>query len=525
MDIEREACPQCGEATPVAARICAYCQSSLLVNLRVERVPDTRVAYHAARGLAALGPPAPSFLTAKKRLDATPSVVLTGATREFANLAIDELARHQIEATITSSLSAGAGDEAGAGAGAVISSVLGRWRVAPVTALAIAVFAVLAGLLIWAQLKPAEQASEVVASTARPVLSTTELAAIGTRSSVKLKCGQSQGAGFFVEPELVVTNHHVCEGKKAVTAVFADGHELNGRLVRSDPWFDMALVRVPGAAAQPLEIGDATKLSQGDRVMTIGTPEGLEFTVAEGILSHINRTVMGVSYLQIDASVHHGNSGGPVLDQTGKIVGMVTLMLADSSSLGLALPSNYLFADPAPLLLTALPDHDQVAWSQWLKQAAEAEKEELAELKESLDKPGLIAACVVESGEMLAIVFKFATRKPRSKSFTFAVSARNRELCEPWGNVESWATPKGGAKKLFTDSRFVNWLSRNKQLPKVWVGMARLGTGVCPSPQRMLGAMLTLPDGDPRANQAQIAPMAERDFDRQLRSLHFLPVS
>src|SRR5262249_46592609 len=96
-------------------------------------------------------------------------------------------------------------------------------------------------------------------------------------STVSLRCSHSVGAGFFVSDEIVLTNAHVaCEGS-LIEAVFPDGRRLAAEVVKKDDWLDLASFRVLGAKAKPLTLGDAARLQPGDKVVLIGSPQGLDF--------------------------------------------------------------------------------------------------------------------------------------------------------------------------------------------------------------------------------------------------------
>jgi serine protease Do len=193
---------------------------------------------------------------------------------------------------------------------------------------------------------PAPEAPPPAAPPAPIVpLSSRELAKRSLPGTVSLHCADSLGSGFFVEPDLVLTNAHVlCPMGEKIQVVTADGRRLTGETVHSSQAVDLALVRVAGARATALPLGDVGNLALGDRVMMIGSPVGLEFTVHEGSVSHMGRVVQGVAFIQLDAKVNPGNSGGPIIDEQGRVVGVVTLKQAQAEGIGLALPINYAYS-------------------------------------------------------------------------------------------------------------------------------------------------------------------------------------
>jgi serine protease Do len=335
-------------------------------------------------------------------------------------------------------------------------------------------------------------------------LTSRELAEIAERATVELRVGTSLGAGFFVEPDLVVTNAHVVgEGSDQVEVLFSDGRALYGRRERVDAWLDVALVRVESARSVPLPIGDATRLRRGDQVMIMGNPRGLDFTFAQGIVSHPSRCLMGITYLQLDASIHPGNSGGPVLDTSGRVVGIVSMMVGSSSGLGLALPINYLLEEVPPFLTTEAPELDHEAWRERLAEAAEAERREIAELRTHLQKPGLVGAFLAPPGVVTAVVVQWSEFPPGLASFAFSLARRGQTLCLPMGEVQSWGRVEDAGAQV-RDTRYFIWLERNGLTREAYAGVVPLRMDGCPDPSSVLGATLTLDGGDPTANRAVV---------------------
>jgi S1-C subfamily serine protease len=155
---------------------------------------------------------------------------------------------------------------------------------------------------------------------------------------VLIKSGTSTGTGFFVTQDLLLTNEHVVEGQSFVTVRLASGQTLQGRVERTSPDLDLAVVR---AAARPdanqiLRLGSASSVRPGQEVIAIGSPLGLQNTVTRGIVSAV-RTAGGVELIQTDAAINPGNSGGPLLDRDGRVIGVTTLKVTrGAESLGFA---------------------------------------------------------------------------------------------------------------------------------------------------------------------------------------------
>ncbi len=156
------------------------------------------------------------------------------------------------------------------------------------------------------------------------------------------------GSGFLIDPEgYVVTNSHVIQGAARMTVTLEDGRELEGELVGSDPRSDLALIKVEAGEPLPfVSFGDSDAVRVGDWVMTVGNPFGLGGTVTAGIVSARGRDLRGgslVDYLQIDAPINQGNSGGPAFNGDGQVVGVNTAIYSPNGGnigIGFAIPSN-----------------------------------------------------------------------------------------------------------------------------------------------------------------------------------------
>ncbi len=161
----------------------------------------------------------------------------------------------------------------------------------------------------------------------------------------------SIGSGFVIDSSgLVVTNNHVIEGGNAIYVILADGTELKvDKVVGRDPKSDITVLKVtPKEPAQlrPVAFGDSSMTRVGDWVIAIGNPFGLEGTVTAGILSGRGRDINAGPYddfLQTDAAINKGNSGGPLFNASGEVIGINTAIFSPSGGsigLGFAIPSN-----------------------------------------------------------------------------------------------------------------------------------------------------------------------------------------
>lgn len=160
------------------------------------------------------------------------------------------------------------------------------------------------------------------------------------------------GSGIIVDPEgFILTNHHVIEGAERIRVKFYDGTELPARVVGSDNDTDLAVLKVePTSPLTVAKLGDSNKVSVGDWVMAIGSPFGLDQTVTAGIISAKDRQSSEVSggtpyqqFLQTDAAINRGNSGGPLVNLSGEVIGInaaIATSNGDYSGISFAIPSS-----------------------------------------------------------------------------------------------------------------------------------------------------------------------------------------
>lgn len=160
---------------------------------------------------------------------------------------------------------------------------------------------------------------------------------------------QSRGAGsgFFIDAAgHIVTNHHVIADASSISVQLNDGRDLSATLVGSDPRTDLAVLKVEGDNFAHLTFGDSEGLEVGDWVIAVGNPFGLGGTVTAGIVSAEGRDISASSYgdfLQIDAPINRGNSGGPTFDKHGQVIGINTAIIGPNGGnvgIGFAIPSD-----------------------------------------------------------------------------------------------------------------------------------------------------------------------------------------
>ncbi|MDP6483047.1 MAG: trypsin-like peptidase domain-containing protein [Nitrospinota bacterium] len=158
---------------------------------------------------------------------------------------------------------------------------------------------------------------------------------------------RSFGSGFIFDAEgHILTNHHVLEGVKRITVVLSDGSEHPAELVGTDKRTDLAVIRIlTEDRPASVRLGDSDRLRTGQWAIAIGHPYGLRRTVTVGVVSGIGRTGMGIAhyenFIQTDASIHPGNSGGPLVNLKGEVIGVNTAIIPRSNGgIAFSIPIN-----------------------------------------------------------------------------------------------------------------------------------------------------------------------------------------
>jgi serine protease Do len=215
----------------------------------------------------------------------------------------------------------------------------------------------------------------------------------------------ASGSGYIIDPSgYIGTNKHVIDGAISVFVVTADGVRFPAKIIGMPDQADIALLWID-AGRQPLpfvRFGDSDQMRVGDKVIAIGSPFGFDNTVTSGIISALNRDIMESpfdDYLQTDAAINHGNSGGPLFNMAGEVIGMNSIIFAPTSGfagLAFAVPSSSLqfvfdrLMKTGDIKVGMLPIHTQpITWM----------------LEQALEAPDLLGALVTsvqdDSGTML----------------------------------------------------------------------------------------------------------------------------
>ena len=206
------------------------------------------------------------------------------------------------------------------------------------------------------------------------------------------------GSGFIIDEKgIVVTNNHVIDGAEDIVVQVNGEKKFNAKVIGADPLSDIAVLQLDTKEKFiPVKFGDSDKARIGDWVIAIGNPFGLGGTVTSGIISARNRSI-GLSryedYIQTDASINSGNSGGPLFDLNGDVIGINTAILGRSGNVGIgfAIPSN-----SAKIVINQLIEFGETKRG-WLGVRIQDVTKEIAEI-ENLDEPrGALVASVAQN--------------------------------------------------------------------------------------------------------------------------------
>lgn len=164
------------------------------------------------------------------------------------------------------------------------------------------------------------------------------------KAVIQIATPTGTGTGFYVkEFDLVVTNQHVIDGNAEVTIAGKAFEKSFSRVWYTDRKHDLAFLEPPKSSdLAEVKLGQYDEMKDGDEVVAIGNPYGLNYTATQGVISKVDRIREGLKFIQIDAAINPGNSGGPLVNNKGEVIGVNSFIIRGGDNLGFALPVSYL---------------------------------------------------------------------------------------------------------------------------------------------------------------------------------------
>ncbi len=163
------------------------------------------------------------------------------------------------------------------------------------------------------------------------------------KSVYVVSCRNSIGSGFAIGPNTIATNAHVVESND-ITVYGYEGEAYEACIYHKDTTQDIAILCIKETSLVPLRIGNSDNAKVGDDIYAIGAPKSMDYTLTKGIISNKNREIGFNEYIQIDAAINSGNSGGPLLNDAGEVIGVNSMKVPDAEGIGLAIPSKSVIA-------------------------------------------------------------------------------------------------------------------------------------------------------------------------------------
>jgi hypothetical protein len=260
---------------------------------------------------------------------------------------------------------------------------------------------------------------------------------------------------------------------------------------------------VPGIRGQPAELGDAGAPSVGDKIVMIGSPFGLEFTVHEGAVSSLARSIEGVAFIQLDAKINPGNSGGPLVDDRGHVVGVVSRKHSLAEGIGLALPINYAFRSVAPFAVT-VPGATPSKGFNALVARAKGNQVEQTQAREKREGsvpdralPMLVSTSTDPYRRIVARVALPARVRPEYRRLLFDVGLQDEVLCTVEADVYEWTLFEGNSGLAAIEPRLLPAIRRRAVLGTLYLGEAKLTFDRCPKERMRWGTVVKMSQADP----------------------------
>lgn len=464
--------------------------------------PDDRSAYHAARRLVKVHGQPHTFLTLKSRLEKAPGVVVASVPRSMALTCQEELAAVGLATQISLQIAAQAEtDEDPPPEKVPVGRSLFRFILdRPGTTAAM----LLGLILISALFGIGRNDSGSALDASVGPISAEQFAVIAVASIVDISCENRSGVGFFVEDGIAVTSAHVvCPAVPSVDIRFSNGYRVQGRVIRVDNWLDLALIRTTEVSGIPLRLTDSSGLESGDSVVMVGASNGVGSILARPRITDANRNLLGTTFLQIDTGDTVGDSGMPLLDASGRVVGIALSRVGSSANLWLVLPSNYLVEGPNTMMPDVEMAIDRDRWDARVREAGQADRAAAKEARSGTSGAGVLAARASSPTSVTVAVARWAASTPSDQLFSFTIRRGENILCSPSGTATRWLPASSGGGNI-PSSKYVMWLERNDMLRDTFVSFVPLDTSGCDDPSAVAGATLVLHNGAPSADRSTI---------------------
>lgn len=214
--------------------------------------------------------------------------------------------------------------------------------------------------------------------------------------------GRAEGSGsgvLFTPDGFLLTNHHVVQNSRQVRIRLNDGRDIPGRVVGADPWTDLAVVQADATNLPHAELGNSANLRVGQLVIAVGSPFGFDSTVTAGVVSALGRTLRSITghlvdnVIQTDAALNPGNSGGPLVDSRGHVIGINTAVIRPAQGICFAIPVNM-----AKHILPQLMQHGRVVRGYLGLHARNVPISQAVARRWGLTQTGAVEVIAVESG-------------------------------------------------------------------------------------------------------------------------------
>lgn len=358
-------CPYCGEKISEDARLCRHCNRQVYYQLVVVSSLEDRQKYGLYKTWQELPKqefkylPLSSYEMVKDQLDKIPTTLAWDLTKKQADTLIAKLSGLPLEIRLQTAVPSGFYVQEKSASSHWASFVYG----------AVAILCLGLGVVLWTQPRAIEDIPQLPAiqisgptPSERPRTetprqenspSTSNPARTFDRKEIEhildatvfITDGKTLGSGFFITDDgYIASNAHVTSSMQKPIVILRNGQQYQAQKISEDPRIDASIIHIDIRNVAYFELGDANDLYAGQTVLTVGNPGGLAFTITRGIVSYVGRDIKGVPYIQTDAAINKGNSGGPLVTDDLKVVGINSLTSANEQGISFSLPINFLCA-------------------------------------------------------------------------------------------------------------------------------------------------------------------------------------